>query len=312
MTDKNNSADEIAVEVEYVFKHFNAFQAVSDLSFCVPKATCFALLGPNGAGKTTMMNMLIGRILRDKISHSKISVLGYDPNKNELEIKYNTGIVPQENNLDVELTVIENLMVYSKFYGIPKKEASKRIHELLSFMELSEKRSSLIKQISGGMQRRLIIARALLNAPCLLILDEPTTGLDPQVRQAIWDKLRILKASGVTILLTTHYMDEAHQLCDNLLIMHQGKKIIEGNPHNLIRDHMEAYVLEIINKQLFNDTYCNTLRCERTATRLMLYTNQFEDLQTLSKTFGAADYVLRPTNLEDLFLKVTGRGLNDG
>lgn len=312
MIEKNKPADTDVISVEHVFKHFGNFQAVSDLSFHVPQAECFALLGPNGAGKTTMMNMLTGRILRDNKTQSKISVLGYDPNKNELDIKYNTGIVPQENNLDVELTVIENLLIYSKFYGIPKKEAVARIDELLVFMELTEKQNNLIKEISGGMQRRLIIARALLNSPCLLILDEPTTGLDPQVRQVIWEKLRVLKESGVTILLTTHYMDEAHQLCDNLLIMHQGKKIIEGNPHQLISEHMEAYVLEVLNRNLFGDVSCESLRCEKTASRLMLYADHLDDLQELSQKFGAGDYVLRPVNLEDLFLKVTGRGLHDG
>ena len=312
MTDPRKNSGEPVVRVSNVFKHFGTFSAVSDLSFQVEKAGCFALLGPNGAGKTTMMHMLAGRVRRDRNPQSAIRVLGHDPDKNVLQIKYNTGIVPQENNLDVELTVVENLMIYSKFYGISQKEALKKIDELLEFMELSEKRNHLIREISGGMQRRLIIARALLNKPCLLILDEPTTGLDPQVRQAIWDKLRILKASGVTILLTTHYMDEAHQLCDNLVIMHQGKKIIEGNPHQLISDHMESYVLEIINKNLFNDVFCDAMRCEKTATRMMLYANHLEDLQLLSRNFGAGDYVLRPVNLEDLFLKVTGRGLNDG
>lgn len=177
-------------------------------------------------------------------------------------------------------------------------------------MELSEKKDSQIRQLSGGMQRRLIIARALLNSPCLLILDEPTTGLDPQVRQAIWDKLRLLKESGVTILLTTHYMDEAHQLCDNLAIMHKGKKIIEGNPHKLISDHMERFVLEILNKQRIDQISCNTMRWEKTGTRMMLYADSFEELQKLCNDFGAGDYMLRPVNLEDLFLKVTGRGLH--
>ncbi len=307
MSDKNNTP---VIKAKNVFKHFGKFKAVNNLNFEVDKATCFSLLGPNGAGKTTMMSMLTGKSLRDNLPDSKISVLGFDPNQDARKIKFNTGIVPQDNNLDVELTVIENLIIYSKFYGIPKKRAQETIDELLDFMELSEKKNNLIKQLSGGMQRRLVIARALLNSPSLLILDEPTTGLDPQVRQVIWDKLRLLKEQGVTILLTTHYLDEAQQLSDNLAIMHKGEKILEGSPHKLIEDCMENYVLEILNKDFFEKLSCDSIRCEKTTTRMMFYADTIEELQKLCNNFGAKDYILRPTNLEDLFLKVTGRGLN--
>ncbi|WP_321492709.1 ABC transporter ATP-binding protein [uncultured Desulfobacter sp.] len=302
---------EKAIYVERVTKHFKDFKAVHNLSFEVNKATCFGLLGPNGAGKTTMMNMLTGRVRADSDNGRIINVLGYDPAKNELEIRYLTGIVPQENNLDIELSVAQNLYIYSKFYGLPHNVASRRISELLEFMELTEKKAARIRELSGGMQRRLVIARALINSPHLLILDEPTTGLDPQVRQAIWDKMRMLKKTGVTIVLTTHYMDEAAQLCDDLIIMHKGEKILQGHPSTLISKNLETYVLEILNTDVFSTIETEGLRTEKTAGRLMLYSDRLSSLETVTEPLNAGDFFLRPVNLEDLFLKVTGRTLHD-
>ena len=191
--------------------------------------------------------MLTGKGIRDKIKNSAIDVFGYDPERNELEIKFFSGIVPQDDNLDTELNVFQNLHIYSKFYNISYKTAKQKINELLNFMELGNKVKSKIRHLSGGMQRRLVIVRALLNNPKLLIMDEPTTGLDPQVRHIIWDKLRILKKQGVTILLTTHYMEEAYQLCDKIILMNNGRKVLEGNPALLVKNNIEKYVLEIFN-----------------------------------------------------------------
>ena len=181
------------IQAEHVYKFYKAQKAVDDLSFRIEPSSCFGFLGPNGAGKTTMMKMIYGKCHRDHRADSVIRVFGYDPEKHELEIKYLSGVVPQDNNLDEELNVIQNLLVYSKFYGMRRQEAQERIDYLLEFLELTEKRGAKIKELSGGMKRRLVIARALLHMPRLLILDEPTTGLDPQVRHLIWEKLRHLQ-----------------------------------------------------------------------------------------------------------------------
>ena len=216
------------IRIRNISKHYGSLQAVENLSFDVFSNTCFGFLGPNGAGKTTLMKMIYGRCKRTDGADGIMDIFGYDPAEDELSIKYLCGVVPQEDNLDEELNAIQNLKLFARFYDIPKTEATRRIEELLEFLELSEKRNALIRELSGGMKRRLVIARALLNQPKLLILDEPTTGLDPQVRHLIWDKLRQLKNQGTTLLLTTHYMEEAFQLCDNLLIMHKGQNIMQG------------------------------------------------------------------------------------
>lgn len=303
-----------AVSVASARKTFGDLKAVDGLSFSVPRATCFGLLGPNGAGKTTMMKMLTGRTWRDKDPETRIDVLGFDPLEEELEIKVRTGIVPQEDNLDEELTVRQNLEVYGRFYGMERSRVRERIAHLLEFMDLSGKEKARIKQLSGGMKRRLIIARSLLNEPELLILDEPTTGLDPQVRHHIWDRLRSLKTQGVTILLTTHYMEEAFQLCDDLIIMDKGKDVLRGRPATLVAEHMEPWVLEIVHS---GDTKARVeqaegLRIEDAGHRTLVYARELDVLEQLRRTKGDGDYFLRQTNLEDLFLKSTGRRLNDG
>jgi len=302
----------LAIKVDNVKKTFNGCIAVNNLCFQVEQASCFGLLGPNGAGKTTMMKMLYGASTRDKPKPGQINIFGYDPLHNELEIKYLSGIVPQEENLDVELSVTQNLLIYTKFYGLKKRDVLPRMEYLLDFMELTEKKDSKIRDLSGGMKRRLLIARALLNSPRLLILDEPTTGLDPQVRHIIWDKLRTLKKEGVTIMLTTHYMEEAFQLCDNLVIMHNGEKVLEGNPVSLIQGMMETYVLEIFNLDHAEGIMSeNNIRVEKTENRALCYSNNLNALENASKAFDAKDFYLRQSNLEDLFLKVTGRHLNE-
>ncbi len=303
------------ITVQNVNKTFGKVHAVCDLSFEVEEGTCFGLLGPNGAGKTTMMRMIYGRSSRMAGDHGTIRVFGYDPACDELAIKYLSGVVPQENNLDDELNVFQNLMIYSKFYGLPGRVARERIKGLLEFLELSEKARSRIRELSGGMQRRLVIARALLNNPRLLILDEPTTGLDPQVRHLIWDKLRQLKAQGTTILLTTHYMEEAFQICDTVLIMDKGREVLRDNPHNLLRENIEAYVLEVpvANGVLAIDEagLPGGVRLDRTDGTVRFYAEQIDLLKGVVDRLSGNQYYIRQSTLEDVFLKATGRALNE-
>jgi len=301
------------IDVQHVCKHYGAVGAVKDLSFGVAGASCFGLLGPNGAGKTTMMKMIYAKALRDAAPASVLTVFGYDPGEDALAIKSLAAVVPQENNLDEELNVEQNLQVYARFYGLGTRAARRRIGELLEFVELDDRPTLAIRELSGGMKRRLIIARALLNRPSLLILDEPTTGLDPQVRHLIWDKLRQLKREGITILLTTHYMEEAYQICERVLIMHQGRKIMEGTPAGLLAQHIEKYVLELLSSEAWGrlpDPLPAGVRQEGTAERVLLYTDDLALLRSLAEQ-GSREYYLRQTNLEDLFMKATGRGLNE-
>ncbi len=303
------------ITVENVNKSYGELRAVSDFSFDVDEADCFGFLGPNGAGKTTMMKMIYGKAERDDVLSSTIKVMGFDPANNPLEIKLLSGVVPQEDNLDEELSVFQNLYLYTRFYGIPTALSKKRIDELLDFMELADKKNARIRELSGGMKRRLIIVRALLNEPRLLILDEPTTGLDPQVRHLIWDKIRKLKKEGVTILLTTHYMEEAFEICDKIIIMDKGMKVLEGNPHDLIANHIEKYALQIINKE---NSLClegkidnNIIRKEESEEMVVYYSNDLKYLEDLALCMDAGDFYIRQSNLEDLFLKTTGRLLNE-
>ncbi|MFC2048673.1 ABC transporter ATP-binding protein [Elusimicrobiota bacterium] len=306
-----------SISINNVFKTFGGVTAVNGISFKVESGTCFALLGPNGAGKTTLMKMIYGKCLRDRTKEASIDILGYDPLRNELEIKYLSGIVAQEMNIDIELNVEQNMMMYSMFYGLSKKSALIRIKELLEFMELSDKSRSKIKELSGGMKRRLLIARALINEPKLLILDEPTTGLDPQVRHLIWNKLRELKKSGTTIILTTHYMEEAFYLADKIVILHLGKKIAEGNPKLLLEKNMEKYVLELTDPEFLDsevvEKYKNSskIRVDTSLGMLLLYSTSLEVLKKISDELDPGIYYLRQSNLEDLFLKMTGRILNE-
>jgi len=304
------------INVTNISKSFGKIQAVRDLSFSVESGGCFGFLGPNGAGKTTVMKIIYGKCTRDKNPDSRMDIFGYDPATNELAIKYLSGVVQQANNLDDELNVIQNLMIYSRFYNIPVKDARGRIEYLLDFLELSEKSKSKIKDLSGGMKRRLVIARALLNSPRLLILDEPTTGLDPQVRHLIWDKIRQLQKKETTVLLTTHYMEEAFQLCDRLLIMHKGRKIMEGRPKNLLKENMEPYVLEVRDAESAGEIHpeklSNRVRADHAPNVMRYYSSEIDLLKDLAAShLKAGNYLIRQTNLEDVFLKATGRQLND-
>jgi lipooligosaccharide transport system ATP-binding protein len=306
---------EAVIRVENVCKHFGELCAVDGLSFEVEAGTCFGFLGPNGAGKTTLMKMLYARTLRDDPAHSTIRVFGFDPLTQELDIKYLSGVVGQEDNLDEELNVVQNLQLFARFYNLSRERTRRRIDELLDFMELGEKRHSLIRHLSGGMKRRLVIARALLHEPRLLIFDEPTTGLDPQVRHLIWDKLRQLRAGGATLLLTTHYMEEAFQLCDRLLILHNGRKVLEGPPRKLLAEHVESHVLELPDElppeQQAGLKLPEGVRQEMSGQTVRFYADRFDALRDLADRLAGRPYFLRQTTLEDLFLKATGRNLNE-
>ncbi len=308
-----------AIRVVSLHKTYqNDIHAVKGLSFTVAAGSCFALLGPNGAGKTTTMKILYGKARPDPQGETVIEVLGFDPRRDELDIKVQTGVVPQDNALDEELDVMRNLLVYARLNGIRGRRAVERIDELLAFMELIDKRNASVRELSGGMKRRLAIARALLNNPRLLILDEPTTGLDPQVRHVIWDKLRSLMRSGVTVLVSTHYMDEAYQLADRILIMDHGEAVLEGHPASLMETHMERHVLEVTNAArasrvdaALDNGNGDDIRVERSAERALYYGNALAPLEDAARQLDFGEYVLRPANLEDLFLKTTGRQLNE-
>jgi lipooligosaccharide transport system ATP-binding protein len=303
------------INVENVTKSFGSFLAVKAISFSVAESTCFGLLGPNGAGKTTVQRMLYGLCNRDKKPQGTISVFGNDPQINPLAIKFISGIVPQNNNLDEELNVEQNLRVFCRFYNIPKKQAIERIAELLEFMDLADKQKAKVRELSGGMQRRLVIARALLNNPRLLILDEPTTGLDPQVRHVIWDKLRSLRSNGMTIMLTTHYMEEAFQICDTVMIMNKGERVIEGNPHTLVDNHIEPFVMELYDREtlslLTDKIPSSCTRVDDSAGIIRIYSCDEPALRKLTANLKPGTCFVRPSNLEDLFLKTTGSTLNE-
>jgi lipooligosaccharide transport system ATP-binding protein len=303
------------ITVENISKDFGKVCAVKHLSFAVGHAACFGFLGPNGAGKTTMMKMLYAKASRNKNCNGKIDVFGFDPRKDELKIKQITSVVPQEDNLDEELDVLQNLMIFARFYHLPSKIAKERIERLLDFLELSEKKNAMIKALSGGMKRRLVIARALINDPKLLILDEPTTGLDPQVRHLIWEKIRQLRKSGTTILLTTHYMEEAFQLCDEILIMHKGQKIMEDSPQKLLRNNVENFVLELLetesSKTIADHPLLASVRMDRTNQTTRLYSDKIDDLRSIASSLETSHYYLRQANLEDVFFKATGNTLNE-
>jgi lipooligosaccharide transport system ATP-binding protein len=307
---------ETAIRVRKLIKTYGAITAVDSLDFEVYRAECFGLLGPNGAGKTTTLKIIYGKADPNPNPNTVIDIFGCHPQSQALAIKAFSGIVPQQDNLDSELNVTDNLLIYARFYGMNLRVAQLRISELLEFMELEDKSRVKIRKLSGGMQRRLTIARALLNNPKLLILDEPTTGLDPQVRHLIWNKLRELQTMGVTILLTTHYMEEAYQICDRIIIMDEGSKILEGPPHQLVSTHLETFVMEIsgaTRRQVAASPLLETsgIRQESFQDTLLLYSDEAAKLSGLAEALQMGDFYIRQVNLEDLFLKVTGRGLNE-
>jgi lipooligosaccharide transport system ATP-binding protein len=311
-----SDAAELAVDARGLSKRYDDFVAVDAIDFSIRKGECFGFLGPNGAGKTSTMRML-GAVSAP--SGGKISVLGLDPVHQGKAIRARIGVCPQADNLDPDLPVHENLLVYGQYFPEDARVIAERADELLSFVQLGDKRKRAIQELSGGMKRRLVIARALINAPELLLLDEPTTGLDPQARHLIWQKLRELASRGVTMALTTHYMDEAERLCDRLVIMDRGKILAEGTPRDLIVDHVGEEVFELRAdeahaNELLAGVDLSGLRVERVADVFAIFLGRRGGLgdRLVELARGAnARYLLRNATLEDVFLKLTGRELNE-
>jgi lipooligosaccharide transport system ATP-binding protein len=293
-------------------KHYGSFEAVRGIDFDVAERECFGFLGPNGAGKTTTMRMIS---CSSPLSGGELSVLGM-PVERGREIKRHLGVVPQENNLDEEVTVIQNLVIYARYFDIPPRVSTPRADELLRFVALEDKREWLVPRLSGGMKRRLLVARALMNEPDVLILDEPTTGLDPQARHLVWEKLRQLKRQGVTLLLTTHYMDEAAQLCDRLVIMHEGRILVQGSPREVVANETSPEVIEVFEPSEEAARVLAALegladRTERLADRWLFYTSDADALLPKIRDVmpDPGSVWLRGAGLEDVFLSLTGRGL---
>ncbi|OGQ34222.1 MAG: ABC transporter [Deltaproteobacteria bacterium RIFCSPHIGHO2_12_FULL_43_9] len=305
--------DNIVVKASNLHKKYATFEAVKGIDFEITSGSCFGFLGPNGAGKTTTMAMIYCAV---QITDGELFVLGLDAKKNPRKIKQNLGVSPQDENLDPDISVYENLLVYGGYFGIKRKILKERITELLNLMQLNDRRKSVIQSLSGGMQRRLLLARALINSPKVLILDEPTTGLDPQARHLIWQKLEHLKRSGTTMVLTTHYMEEASRLCDKLVIMDQGKILEEGSPKDLISRHVGKDVIEVkmYGKkrepllQLANDIISNF---EVVGENILLYPKDSSRLIQKLIEKNSYEFTHRQASLEDVFLKLTGRELRE-
>ena len=299
------------LSVKEVVKRYGEFTAVRGVSFEVAPGECYGLLGPNGAGKTTLFKMITALARR---SGGELSVFGLDPDHAACEIKARVGVVGQEDSLDTDLDVWNNLLVYGRYFGLSGPAFRTRCERLLGFLELSEKRHVPIMALSGGMKRRLAIVRSLLNQPEILLLDEPTTGLDPQIRHAIWNAIRQLKEGGLTILLTTHYMEEAAQLADRVGIVDEGTMIAEGTPQALIEKHLPRYVLELPVSAQPDETW--RAEAEAGAALLEVHGDRAfvldDDEQKLRNWLaGWSRAQLRIASLEDVFLKLTGRSLRD-
>jgi lipooligosaccharide transport system ATP-binding protein len=292
-------------------KKYGALTAVDGISFDIAEGECFGFLGPNGAGKTTTVKMIH---CVSPVTAGTLTVNGLPARVENRALKKMTGVIPQEITLDIDLTVRENLMVFSKFFDIRRRDAAARIDELLRFVELEAKRDSRINELSTGMKRRLLIARALLNQPKIIIADEPTTGLDPQARHLIWQRLRQLKSQGVTLILTTQYMEEAQQLCDRIVVMYQGRILKEGVPGRLIEEEIGREVAEIRISQDEDERIIAALAgasCghERVGDTLFFYCRDGHELRHKLSELDLPNTVHRPATLEDVFLKLTGRSL---
>jgi len=296
-------------------KTFGEFTAVDGIDFDVARGEAFGFLGPNGAGKSSTMRM-IGCV--SPVSSGELRVLGMDPAKDGQAIKARLGVVPQEDTLDTELTVRENLVLYARYFGISRPEAREKADRLLDFVQLSERAGDKVEPLSGGMKRRLTIARSLVNDPEVLLLDEPTTGLDPQARHVVWDRLYRLKQQGVTLVLTTHYMDEAEQLCDRLVIMDRARIVAEGSPRDLIAAHSSREVLEVRlaegdapDLEALLDGVAS--RVDTLPDRVLVYTDDGERASDLLHERGVRPVatLVRRSTLEDVFLRLTGRTLVD-
>jgi lipooligosaccharide transport system ATP-binding protein len=309
----STAASNSLIEANGLTKRFGDFTAVDSIDFAVRPGETFGFLGPNGAGKTSTMRMISAV---SPVSGGTLRVLGRDPAVDGAAIKERMGVVPQQDTLDFELTVYENILVYGRYFGIPKDVIKRRADELLEFVQLNERRESKVEPLSGGMKRRLTIARALVNEPELLLLDEPTTGLDPQARHVLWDRLYRLKQQGVTQVLTTHYMDEAEQLCDRLVVMDQAKIVAEGSPRELIERYVQREVVEL--RFADEPSVDGTLeglgeRMEVLADRILIGTDDGDGTAHAVHERGVPveSVLVRRSTLEDVFLTLTGRTLVD-
>jgi lipooligosaccharide transport system ATP-binding protein len=299
------------IEVQHLYKKFQDTTAVDGVSFNVGRGEFFGLLGPNGAGKTTTIRMLYGF---SPPTRGIIRVFGMDISRDWRKIKARIGVCQQDNTLDPDLTVEQNLLVFAGYFSIPPKEAADRTGELLEFFALSNRRDAKVADLSGGMIRRLILARSLVNRPDLLILDEPTTGLDPQSRHQVWDRLEKLKASGLSVVLTTHYMEEASRLCDRLVIFDGGKILVEGSPQDLIAKHAGRHVIEICGPDQSLRDYLKARQVphDDLGQRIILYTPDGQDISAgIRENFCHEKCTFRNGTLEDVFLRLTGRELRE-
>ena len=308
-------ADDPLIEARGLVKRFGEFTAVDAIDVEVHRGEAFGFLGPNGAGKSSTMRM-IG--CTSPVSAGTLRVFGLDPATHGQRIRARLGVVPQSDQLDNELTVAENLIIYGRYFDIPRAECKRRARELLEFVQLTERATSKVDPLSGGMKRRVTIARSLINEPELLLLDEPTTGLDPQARHVLWDRLYRLKQQGVTLVLTTHYMDEAEQLCDRLVVMDKGRIVAEGSPRDLIESHSTREVLELRFAAGTNEAEAPRVegvgdRSEVLPDRILIYADDGEKALAMVHDRGAApeSALVRRSSLEDVFLRLTGRSLVD-
>jgi len=299
------------VEASNLLKKYGEFVAVNRISFNVLSGECFGILGPNGAGKTTTVRMVYSF---SPLTGGSLKVFGLEISRDWRQIKARIGVCQQENSLDPDLTVLENLEVFARYFDIPKREARERALELLDFFALDSRKDAQVSELSGGMMRRLVLARALINKPDLLILDEPTTGLDPQSRHQVWERLEELRANGISVLLTTHYMEEASRLCDRLIIIDHGLILEEGKPDGLILKHVGRDVIEVAwpTQELRSYVQSQDLACEDLGHRLVIYCDERDDLYLkITKDFCKGGCTMRMATLEDVFLKLTGRELRD-
>jgi len=313
------AAAEVLVQASGLTKRFGDFIAVDGIDFSIPRGEAFGFLGPNGAGKSSTMRM-VGCV--SPPTSGELTILGMDPVRNGPAIRARLGVVPQENTLDIELTVRENLIVYGRYFGLPRAVIRERSDMLLNFVQLSDRAEDTVDPLSGGMKRRLVIARSLINEPDILLLDEPTTGLDPQARHIVWDRLFRLKQRGVTLILTTHYMDEAEQLCDRLVVMDTGRIVAEGSPRALIGQYSTPEVLEVRFDPGDHEQAAEKLaalpagtseRLEVLADRVLVYTRNGDEALAAVRGLGLEPItsLARRSTLEDVFLRLTGRQLDD-
>jgi len=303
------------IQARGLVKRFGELVAVDAIDFDLQRGEAFGFLGPNGAGKTSTMRM-IGCV--SPVTDGTLRVFGLDPARDGVKIRGRLGVVPQADTLDMELTVRENIVIYGRYFGLPRRQLGPRADELLEFVQLTERANDRVEPLSGGMKRRLTIARSLVNDPDVMLLDEPTTGLDPQARHVVWDRLYRLKQSGVTLVLTTHYMDEAEQLCDRLVVMDKGKIVAEGSPRELIERYSTREVVELRFDGARPDdlgywTAGHVTRVESLPDRVLLYTEDGDAAaHALHERGLVPDSVLvRRSTLEDVFLHLTGRSLID-